>query len=80
MTHDELMALEDVSSWIDYEERVLPGGSRVIVPVQKGFAGALFQKNEDGEFRGPDGDWWFTGWIGDRHVRQRRTCWAHLSS
>jgi hypothetical protein len=70
MDDKELMSLPDVTPSIGYTEREVDG-KKVRIP-QMGSAGfALYQKDEDGVFVGPDGQRWITGWLHGQRVRQR---------
>lgn len=62
MTHDELMNLPDVTPSFSVDG---------MVPVETGFAGALFQGDDDGVFWDAHGEAWMTGWIDSVRVRRK---------
>lgn len=72
MTQDELMCLRDVTPHIGQEVTVLPNGKTVVMPKMLGFAGALFQNENDGEFQDSTGQWWLTGMLQGERVRRKR--------
>lgn len=70
MTHDELMALPDVTPRLGTESRVIDG-RKVFVPVLQGYSGALFQGVADGTFVDLRGIYWTVGRSDGRRVRVR---------
>lgn len=70
MTHDELMALPDVTPTFGVREEVV-NGRRVVQPVQQGFAGALFTGLDDGLFRDAAGVQWMVGQLQGQRVRRK---------
>lgn len=70
-TTAELMALPDATPRLGYVERWV-GLNKVRVPTvfSTPFDGALFQKEEDGQFVDGCGAVWVTGWVGGVRVRR----------
>lgn len=69
MTHDELMALPDVTPTFMQTEIVI-NGKRLNVPVQTGVIGALWQQPEDGTFTDRTGMRWMVGRYQGERVRR----------
>lgn len=72
MTHEELMALPDVTPTIGYTEQLAPDGRKVLIPTHVGApVGAIYQGADDGSFTDLNGDCWMVGWMNDVRVRRR---------
>lgn len=72
MTHEELMALPDVTPTIGYSEQLAPDGSKVLIPTMAGTpTGAIYQSAEDGSFIDSNGCRWMVGWLDGGRVRRR---------
>lgn len=69
MTHEELMALPDVTHQLGEQVQYLDG-KRTVFPFEQPMMGALFQKEDDGTFTDAEGNQWMTGW--HQGVRVRR--------
>jgi hypothetical protein len=69
MTYDELMALPDISTRYEPVEKIVDG-KRVQIPVLVGFAGVIWQEDDDPIVYLPDGTRWKVGWHKGQRVRQ----------
>jgi hypothetical protein len=72
MTQDELDALPDVTPSIGQQERIIDG-QRVVVPVMRGDAGALFQPEDGAPLSaecGRTGVRYMIGWSGGARVKR----------
>lgn len=79
MTHDELMALRDVTPRIERQERIIDGVRRSVLVQEGGFAGVLWQtEDEPLEVHDEAGIWWEVGWLRSEQVRRRSSSWARI--
>lgn len=69
MNNEQLMSLRDDTPRMGVKMVYLLG-SRVMIPKVFGFAGALFQGEDDGDFLDNDGKWWRTGIVNGERVRR----------
>jgi sugar lactone lactonase YvrE len=71
MTHDELMALPDVTPRMNFTEQEVDGRLVQIPTAMGGFSGALFTGPDDGSVVDANGVAWMVGQHGGVRVRRR---------
>ena len=71
MNQQELESLPDITPTLGTVEKEIDGKT-VNVPIQIGFAGAIYQKEDDGIYTDrKTGDRWLTGWHLGARVKRR---------